>query len=185
MIHTINRSKWGNCNSCSATNTAVVKVAKDLVCLRCRNTQKVKLQITRANQRNAIRRLGTAQEISQEQRERISEQEKWFDIIAKEIDHNPMCWECGGKIYKPYYRAATAHIFAKSIFPSIATHPLNYLVLSANCGCHNKTHRLDTFSRMRIFKEACDRFKEFEPFITEKHKYIDEFKRYADLSVDL
>jgi len=103
-------------------------------------------------------------------------QELWFLKIAAEIRQDPRCWECNAWIAPEFYRHASAHIFAKSIFPSVATHPMNYLILGASCGCHDKTHRLDTFCKMGIWKEAVDRFKEFEPCITETHKYLNSFR---------
>lgn len=117
-------------------------------------------------------------------------QELWFAKIIAEIRQNPYCWETGDKIPDSYfdynkgeqvktdrfYRAACCHIFPKSIFLSIATHPLNYLVLSASNGSHDKTHRLDTFCKMGVWKEAVDRFKQFEPYITENHKYLNTFR---------
>jgi hypothetical protein len=109
--------------------------------------------------------------------------QKFFKDAAKVIEDNPKCWECNTFIPKAYYRAATAHILPKnpnSGFPSVAAHPMNYLVLGAGCGCHNKTHRLDTFSKMKIFPEAVERFWQFYPLITEKHKLLDEFIMYAN-----
>lgn len=117
-------------------------------------------------------------------------QELWFVKIIAEIRDNPYCWETGDRIPDSYFdfkkgdhvktdrffRAACCHIFPKSIFPSVATHPSNYLILSASNGSHDKTHRLDTFCKMGIWKEACDRFKEFEPYITETHKYLNTFR---------
>lgn len=106
--------------------------------------------------------------------------ELWFAKIAVEIRQHPYCWECNAWIAPEFYRSASAHIFPKTPnggFPSVAVHPMNYLILGASCGCHYKTHRLDTFCQMAIWKEAVDRFKEFESLITESHKYLDEFKR--------
>ncbi len=57
----INKHKWGDCSVCYAKDTAVVKVAKDLVCLNCRKSQKNKVQIEKANVRNKVRSLGTYQ----------------------------------------------------------------------------------------------------------------------------
>lgn len=104
-----------------------------------------------------------------------TEQEMWFKRIALEIENKPYCWECNQYIPKKFYRAATAHIFPKSLFPSIATHPLNFLVLAAGC-CHDKTHRIDTFSKMKVFPIAIERFYQFEKEIKENHKYLDLFK---------
>jgi hypothetical protein len=41
----INKTKWGDCSSCFATDTAVIKVGKDLFCLSCRHNQKIRLQL--------------------------------------------------------------------------------------------------------------------------------------------
>lgn len=108
------------------------------------------------------------------------ELEVWFDNISRIIARNPKCMECQAFIPSAYYRHATAHIFPKKIFESIATHPMNYLILGAGCGCHDKTHRLDTFSDMKVFGEAVKRFRLFEKSITEKHKYLNSFREYAE-----
>lgn len=105
-----------------------------------------------------------------------SELEMWFRRIALEIEKNPYCWETGAYISKNDYRNATSHIFPKSIFLSVATHPMNYLILSPRNGSHDKTHRIDTFSQMRIFSVAIERFYQFEKEIKERHKYLDLFK---------
>lgn len=108
--------------------------------------------------------------------------QNFFREVALEIDKNPVCWECGGFIKPKYYRAATAHICAKAIFPSIAAHPMNYLILCASNGCHDKTHRMDTFSKMNIFPEAIRRFRLFYPEIREAHKLRNEFIYYSNNS---
>lgn len=115
----------------------------------------------------------------------ISELEQFFEIAAKQIKKNPYCWETGDYISVMDYRSATAHIFPKSIFLSVASHPLNFLILSPRNGAHNKTHRLDTFAKMDVFPIAIKRFLEFEPFITEKHKYLDQFKKYVNDYIEL
>lgn len=105
-----------------------------------------------------------------------TELELWFRRIALEIEKNPYCWETGEYISKNDYRNATSHIFPKSIFSSVSTHPMNYLILSPRNGSHDKTHRVDTFSNMKIFPVAIQRFYMFEKEIKEKHKYLDLFK---------
>ena len=96
-------------------------------------------------------------------------------VIAKK----PYFWECGDFISPKDYRAATAHIFMKSIFESVASNEWNFVVLGARCGCHNLSHRLDTFSKMKVFPTAVNRFVKFGHLITEKHKYLTLFKEYA------
>lgn len=106
--------------------------------------------------------------------------QNFFREVALEIDKNPKCWECGGWIKPAFYRSSTAHILPKAIFPSVAAHPMNYLILCPANGCHDKTHRLDTFSKMRIFSVAVKRFRLFYPDITEKHKLLNDFIEYQN-----
>jgi len=110
-----------------------------------------------------------------------AEMDLFWMQAEREIDKNPYCMECGEFIDKEYYRAATAHIFPKGIFDSIKAHPMNKLFLGAGCGCHDRTHRLDTFSKMKVWKIAVHRFQIFRPMITEKHKYLTEFEKYANI----
>jgi hypothetical protein len=108
--------------------------------------------------------------------------EFWFKAECV-IRNKPYCWECGDFIHKDYYRAATAHIYPKSIFESVAANEWNYLVLGAGCGCHNLTHRLDTFSQMKVWPVAVQRYLKFGHLITEKHKYHDLFIEYANATI--
>lgn len=174
-------SKHGDCTKCPAKDTACVKVGKELICIKCNNAGKTKKQIFKAKQRN-LNNLSNKVKSFAKGEDAIADKdlEVWFDNVKRQIIKNPFCWECGMYIPEKYCRHASAHIFPKAIFESVATHPLNYLVLGASCGCHDKTHRLDTFSDMGVFGEAVRRFRIFEPSITEKHKYLDTFRSYAD-----
>ena len=102
---------------------------------------------------------------------------KWFEYVATVIRANPYCMNCGEWIAPNYYRHASAHILPKSLFPSVATHPMNFLVLGAGCGCHAEfDHSIDKASAMRVWPLAVERFKRFEHLVLEKHKYLDLFK---------
>jgi hypothetical protein len=50
-------TKYGDCAFCPATNTNVVKVKKELVCLACHRTNKAKVQVQKAYVRNKVRGL--------------------------------------------------------------------------------------------------------------------------------
>lgn len=103
----------------------------------------------------------------------------FWDNAEKEVSRSPHCSECGSFIPEEYYRSAIAHIFPKSIFKSISGNENNYIILGAGCGCHQKTHRLDAFSEMKIWPVVVEKFKSFEHLITEKNKYLTLFKEYA------
>lgn len=104
---------------------------------------------------------------------------KWFEYVATVIAANPHCWNCGSPISKADYRNSTGHIFPKGIFHSVETHPLNFVVVGNRCGCHNLTHRIDTFSKMMVWKKAKASFLQFEKDITEHHKYLNLFRAAA------
>lgn len=104
---------------------------------------------------------------------------KWFNDKMYIVAQNPYCQNCNDLIPPRYYKHAVAHIFPKSIFKSISTHPLNFVIAGAGCGCHNLTHRLDTFAGMQIWDLAVERFLIFKDLITEKHKYYNQFLDYA------
>lgn len=107
------------------------------------------------------------------------ELEKWYETICKKIDMNPYCWNCGKRITKPFYRAACAHVIPKRKnygFPSVATHPANYLILGAGCGCHSKYDMCwEDAKKLKVWEIAVERFKAIYPSIDEsEHKNIPE-----------
>lgn len=120
--------------------------------------------------------------IEQEAKEKITgkpatklELEVWFDEIAKkEMSYGvALCSECKATILPQYIRHATAHLLPKKIFKSVATHPLNYLILGAGCGCHAKTDRVDKFVQMKVWPEAARRIKEMIPLLPfDELKYL-------------
>ena len=120
-----------------------------------------------------------AQEKSPEYKNDKAELEKWFkDIQAKHFtSYGGRCMECGAHIPVEFARHATAHLLPKRIFGSVKTHHLNYLILVAGCGCHDKTHRVDTFVKMDIWGEAANRIKQLIPLL--------DFDEYRYLSQDL
>jgi alpha-L-fucosidase len=103
--------------------------------------------------------------------------EEWFKNVAKEIDKKPYCWNCGEWISPKYYRHASAHIFPKAHFFSVSINPNNYLVLGAGCGCHSEfDSSIEKACKMPVWKIAVERFRLFEPYIKERHKYLELFK---------
>ena len=106
------------------------------------------------------------------------ELEMWFqDKLMRHWDYTGMClcMECGSPIPHSFSRHATAHLLPKKLFPSVATHELNYLILGAGCGCHEKTHRIDKFITMKIWPEAAKRIKVMIPLLP-----IDELRKISN-----
>jgi hypothetical protein len=109
-----------------------------------------------------------------------SELDIWFEgIKIKHWGNKPFihCMECNDLIPSELARHATAHLLAKKLFHSVETHPLNYLILCTANGCHDKTHRIDRFVKMKVWPEASNRIKQMIPFL-----HYDELK---SLSYDL
>lgn len=177
----IPNSKWGDCTRCPAKNCACRKRGKYLVCLPCCQKEDNDTAIKKAAERDAERRILTGND---------QDMKEWYAMVTGVIAEKPYCWECGEFIPMPnlalpkkdqidFYHAASAHILFKSIFDSVKAHPYNFLVLGAGC-CHDKSHRMDTFSKMKVFPLAVKRFRLFEGLITEKHALLDEFLKYAN-----
>ncbi len=102
----------------------------------------------------------------------------WFDAIDKKYCGEfgfTHCMECGAIVPRAYIRHATAHLLPKKIFKSVATHDLNYLILGAGCGCHEKTHRIDKFIKMKIWPIAKERILTMMPFLP-----TDELRRISN-----
>lgn len=106
------------------------------------------------------------------------ELDKWYFGIQHEhfyLDGCAICSECGAFIPSQFARHAIAHLLPKKLFKSVATHPDNYLILGAGCGCHEKTHRIDKFIQMKIWPEAARRIKILLPLLP-----IDELRHVSN-----
>ena len=103
--------------------------------------------------------------------------DKWFfDIEEKYFSTGyGVCMETGEAIPRRYARAATAHLLPKKLFKSVATHELNYLILSAANGSHDRTHTISKFVQMKIWPEAARRIKILIPLLP-----IDELRHISN-----
>lgn len=113
--------------------------------------------------------------VDNDAKKQFEQQQLWFEEIKRKEPN--ICWETGDKIPYSYMRAATAHILPKKDniggFPSVATHPLNYLILSPLNGSHDKTHTWSKFQTMKVWPIAVERFKKIYPSIApEERKYL-------------
>lgn len=107
----------------------------------------------------------------------------WFHNIAYQIGIGEChCWECNVYIPTPFVRHATAHIFPKAGFRSVMTHQDNYLILGAGC-CHDKTHTVESFKKMGVWREAVERFLRFEHLITREEKAKEYYTLFREAAV--
>lgn len=112
-------------------------------------------------------------------KEKPSEQEQWYKDRNKEMTGR--CVECGEKSTKghfKYWKYSICHILPKSIFPSIATHPLNFIELCYFGNSHHSNMDNNGYEYVRenmpkTWKIIVDRFKEMFPLIKEKSKIPD------------
>lgn len=137
--------------------------------------QRIRTAATNAN--NKLRR-GISKDtlVDNEAKKKFEAQQLWFEEIKRR--EQPVCWETGDSFPISYMRAATAHILPKKSgiggFPSVATHPLNYTILSPLNGSHQKyDHSWDRAQGMKIWPIVVERFKKIYPYIAQaERKYL-------------
>lgn len=128
-----------------------------------------------------------AQEAEQKKANSIEGKEEslnqWFERIAQKhlVNGYAICQECGSLIPAEYMRHATAHLLPKKLFKSIATNELNYLILGAGCGCHEKSHRIDKFVQMKVWPEAARRINALLPLVTHDELRFISAQLYTEL----
>lgn len=98
--------------------------------------------------------------------------EQWFNDRHKEM--KGVCKNCGGKTQKGQvnYKNSVAHILPKAYFPSIATHPDNFIELcfygeSCHTNMDNKT--LDLID-MNCFDEIVEKVCKMYPSIAQEER---------------
>jgi len=104
-----------------------------------------------------------------------TELQKWYARIMK--TEKPICWETGNKINtedKVAWHGSIAHVLPKSLFPSVATHQCNYLILQMYGGTHGQyDSSWHNAQKMKVWPTAIDRFLMIEPDISaDERKYI-------------
>jgi hypothetical protein len=99
------------------------------------------------------------------QKKRIEGLSDWFNERRGEM--TGFCIETGVRTAKhndAFFIFCIAHILPKSLFPSVATHPLNWIELSIDA--HAKFDRdWETASKMKCFAIARERFNQFQHLI--------------------
>lgn len=136
-----------------------------------------KIRTAAANAGNKLRRTSKDNKlVDNEAKQKFEALQLWYEEIKRR--EQSVCWETGDKIPISYMRAATAHILPKkdSIggFPSVATHPLNYVILSPLNGMHQKYDgSWEKAQGMKIWPRVVERFKKIYPYISlTERKYL-------------
>jgi len=179
MYSSLNKTKWGNCITCGAKDTEVVKVKKDTYCTQCHQKNKALEQIEKQKRKNAIRldgskvrKLGKVQDVSLEQKalnaSKAAAMQRWFAERREEMKGK--CAHCGGKTMKYngdkfYY--SIAHILPKAYFKSVATHPLNWVELcfyGNSCHTNFDNHMIDIME-LNCFDDVISKFVRMYPDI--------------------
>ena len=164
----INKHKWGNCSQCENTDCAVIKRGKNLFCLSCAKTNSNKQQIERATEKNKIRSLYSVQDKTK------SELDKWFLSTRKKLTGVCQCG-CGNKSQKnddTWYKASCCHIFPKSKFNSVRTHPLNFVERSFFGGCHSifDDTSMNRWVGLADWADIREKFKELSQELTDEER---------------
>lgn len=150
----------------------------------CRREQSVKRKRTPIQRKKHISRYNCRPEAKSDEDKAYAEELKAFFENMMDINE-PICANCGSFLphlkapwYKFLWKSCQAHLLPKRHFKSIATHPLNIMVLGSGisglCHCHDIFDAAPSnWPKMPIWNELQDRFKIIYPLITpEEHKFI-------------
>jgi hypothetical protein len=147
-------------------------------------------QWCRTDTKKLVARASGKRVVMKKARKRKPVNAKLVEFFEQMMELNePVCMNCGAgsngefawlkeEQFKEKWKSCQAHILRKNKIKSVATNPLNILVLgsgfSGMCNCHdNFDSNYDKASGMFIWKEAARRFKKLYPLTTpEEHQYI-------------
>lgn len=187
----IPKYKFGNCSACSATNTNVIKVKKDLFCVSCHKKNKTLEQIEKQKKRNAAKLAATKLKTVANTEEVVkalkdyADLDVWFKNTRKKL--TGIC-QCGcnkpsSKMDNKYFKFSCAHVFPKSKFESVKTHPRNFVERAFFGGCHSvmddtSMDRWVTFADWENIKEI---FHELAPILTDKERSTKFYTHFEKL----
>lgn len=101
-----------------------------------------------------------------------AELDRWFKDRQKEMTGK--CQNCGGKTEKDsrHYKCSIAHLLPKAYFPSIATHPSNWLELCFyGKSCHtNMDNKMLDLTEMSCWDDIVIKFCAIYPSIAPKER---------------
>jgi hypothetical protein len=114
-----------------------------------------------------------------------TELQKWYEVIMTK--EKGQCWETGewidkyediivdgeitGTKFSMGWHGSIAHVLPKGLFPSVATHPQNYIILKMWGGIHGQydSNWLNA-SKMKVWEHCCKIFNVLYPLLTQQEK---------------
>ena len=110
--------------------------------------------------------------IQQESGNTETELQKWYaEIMAKET---PRCWETEEWIDTKDtfgWHGSIAHVLGKELFPSVKTHPLNYIILKMWGGTHGQYDASwEKAAKMKVWPHAVKIINLLYPILTKEEK---------------
>jgi hypothetical protein len=108
-----------------------------------------------------------------EQEDSDDKLQQWFEVVRLQLTGK--CRHCGNPSCKEsdeYYKFSIAHILPKAYFPSVATHPDNFVELcfwGNSCHTQMDNNILDMID-MACFDEIITKFQRIYPFIAKEEK---------------
>lgn len=111
--------------------------------------------------------------------------DQWFDDRREQMVGICQCG-CGEKSQKNddiYYRHCICHILPKAIFPSVATHPLNFVERAFFGGCHtNMDNRgLDKWANMADWQDIQQKLLILDEYLTPQERAHKFFQKLQSL----
>lgn len=99
---------------------------------------------------------------------------RWFH--ARRLEMTGVCCHCGNATTAysdQYFKFSICHILPKAYFPSVATHPLNWIELCfwGDNSCHtNMDNKTLDLTEMNCWDEIVEKFIAIYPSIAQKEK---------------
>lgn len=140
------------------------------------NPEKKQELIDRVKKRNALKRdSGSIRKLIKPDIKIVGSAElnRWFNERRKELDGK--CKHCGNPSCKndeKYFKFSICHILPKAYFPSVATHPKNFIELCFwGNNCHgNMDNKMLDLTEMNCWDEIVTKFCQMYPIIDAKEK---------------
>lgn len=168
----IPRTKTGDCVcGCGGKGIAVIKVGKEKYCLSSYHKEKAAQYAAKAREKTIVRSIYKAQD--KQIAKDYTELDIWFKERRKEMTGR--CKHCGGHSCKhddKYFKHSIAHILPKAYFPSVATHPDNWIELCFwKNNCHgNMDNKVLDLIDMNCFDEIITKFCKIYPSIAKEER---------------